>query len=97
MPPLVFRPAGSGLLASAARTAVVAGTAQVVAGRIAARQRTRAAQQEQQAAAAVPAVAAPAPEDPTTATLLKLADLHQAGVLSDEEFAAAKARALGLT
>lgn len=96
MPPLVFRPAGSGLLASAARTAVVAGTAQVVAGRIAARQRTRAAQQEQ-AAAAVPAVAAPAPEDPTTATLLKLADLHQAGVLSDEEFAAAKARALGLT
>jgi len=43
-------------------------------------------------AAAAPA-AAPA-EDPTIAKLKELAGLHQAGILSDEEFAAAKARIL---
>ena len=30
------------------------------------------------------------------AQLQKLADLHTAGILSDEEFAAAKAKALGI-
>ncbi len=51
----------------------------------------------QQPAAAAPAAAAPAPaaaEDPTIAKLKELAGLHQAGILSDEEFAAAKARIL---
>ena len=37
-----------------------------------------------------------APEDPQMAQLQKLADLHTAGILSDEEFAAAKAKALGI-
>jgi hypothetical protein len=44
-------------------------------------------------------VAPPAPaaaEDPLTAQLNQLASLHTAGVLSDEEFAAAKAKALGI-
>ena len=54
--------------------------------------------QRQQAAAAVPAVApaAPAPvaEDDMMAKLKQLADLHTAGVLTDEEFAAAKAKIL---
>ena len=58
--------------------------------------------QAQQAAAAAAAPApAPAPAaapavDPTTAELQKLASLHSQGILTDEEFAAAKAKALGI-
>jgi len=49
-------------------------------------------------AAAAPAAAAPAaaPADDTTAELERLAQLHQQGVLTDEEFSAAKAKALGI-
>ena len=54
----------------------------------------------QQAAAAAPApapAAAPAaPEDPTMAQLTQLASLHTAGVISDAEFSAAKAKLLGI-
>ena len=47
--------------------------------------------------ASAPAPAAPAaPADDTSAKLEELADLHAKGVLSDEEFAAAKAKALGI-
>jgi hypothetical protein len=46
-------------------------------------------------APAAPA-AAPAAVDPTTAQLQNLASLHAAGVLSDDEFAAAKAKVLGI-
>ena len=59
-----------------------------------AQQQQLAAQQAQRAAAA-PAPAA-APVDPTTAQLQQLASLHAQGILSDEEFAAAKAKALGI-
>ena len=54
------------------------------------------AQMQQQAAAAPPpaAVAAPAAGDDMMAQLQKLADLKAAGILSDEEFAAAKAKLL---
>jgi Short C-terminal domain len=49
----------------------------------------------QQPAAPAPAAAAPAPaEDPTVTKLKELAGLHDAGILSDEEFSAAKARIL---
>ncbi len=51
--------------------------------------------QAQQATAAPAAPAAPA-VDPTTAELQKLAGLHSQGILTDEEFAAAKAKALGI-
>jgi hypothetical protein len=49
----------------------------------------------QQAAApvAAPAAAAPA-EDPMVTKLKELAQLHSAGILSDDEFSAAKARLL---
>jgi hypothetical protein len=89
----------------AARTAVVAGTATAVSGRVAHRQDQRYAAQEQeqyeaQQAAAAQAAAAQAPaapqQDEQTAKLQELAQLHKQGVLSDEEFAAAKARLLGL-
>lgn len=99
-----------GLLRMAARTAVVAGTATAVSGRVARRQSAKYdqqayeqqpqqayAQQPQQAYAqpAPPVQAAPA-EDDLTARLQQLAGLHGQGVLSDEEFAAAKAKLLGI-
>jgi hypothetical protein len=95
-----------GLIRGVARTAVIAGTATAVSNNVSRRQQRRWADQEaeQQPAPtyAVPAQAsepdaerAPA-EDELTASLNRLADLHARGVLSDEEFAAAKAKLLGL-
>jgi Short C-terminal domain len=43
-----------------------------------------------------PAPPAPAPADPTVEKINQLAQLHASGALTDEEFAAAKARALGI-
>ena len=92
-----------GLMRMAARTAVVAGTATAVSSRVAYRQADKhAAKQEeayaeQQAAAPAPAAAPAAPtQDDQMAQLQNLAALHTQGVLSDEEFAAAKAKALGI-
>jgi hypothetical protein len=91
-----------GLLRMAARTAVVAGTATAVSGRVARRQAARYDQQyapEPQQYAPEPqqyAPQAPAEEDDATAQLQKLAALHTQGVLTDEEFGAAKAKILGL-
>jgi membrane protease subunit (stomatin/prohibitin family) len=90
-----------GLLRMAARTAVVAGTATAVSGRVQRRQAARwdqedaeqYAQQQQYAQQAPPPQAA---EEDDTAQLQKLAALHTQGVLTDEEFAAAKAKILGL-
>ena len=86
-----------GLLRMAARTAVVAGTATAVSGRVAHRQAARYNEQDAQqyAQEAPPAAAAPA-EDDATAQLQNLAELHTQGVLTDEEFAAAKAKILGI-
>ena len=89
-----------GLLRMAARTAVVAGTATAVSGRVARRQAARYDQQEPQQYAQEPQQYAPeAPaeaEDDATAQLQNLAALHTQGVLTDEEFAAAKAKILGI-
>ena len=38
----------------------------------------------------------PVAVDPVTAQLTNLANLHSQGILSDEEYAAAKAKALGI-
>jgi len=95
-----------GLLRMAARTAVVAGTATAVSGRVARRQNERWAAQDQaaydQQMAQQPAYdqqmaaqQAP-PEDDSTAQLQNLAQLHSQGVLTDDEFAAAKAKILGI-
>jgi hypothetical protein len=84
-----------GLVRMAARTAVVAGTATAVSGRVQRRQAARYdeqdAQQYQQQAPPPPE-----PEDDATAQLQNLANLHAQGVLTDEEFAAAKAKILGI-
>jgi membrane protease subunit (stomatin/prohibitin family) len=91
-----------GLVRMAARTAVVAGTATAVSGRVARRQNARWAEDDQQAydqqqaqQQAYQAPQAP-PADDKTAELQKLAQLHSQGVLTDEEFAAAKAKLLGI-
>ena len=90
-----------GLLRMAARTAVVAGTATAVSGRVQRRQAARYDQQDQQQyeqeqqqyeQQAPP----PAEEDDSTTQLQNLAQLHTQGVLTDEEFAAAKAKILGI-
>ena len=89
-----------GLLRMAARTAVVAGTATAVSGRVARRQASKydqqAQEQEAQAEPAAPEAAPAEPQDDDTAKLQQLAQLHSQGVLSDEEFAAAKAKILGI-
>ncbi len=86
-----------GLVRMAARTAVVAGTATAVSGRVQRRQAARYdeqdAQQQQQYQQAAPAAA---PADDPNAQLQNLAQLHAQGVLTDEEFAAAKAKILGI-
>ena len=88
-----------GLLRMAARTAVVAGTATAVSGRVARRQAARWDAQQPQQYAQEPqqyAPEAPEAEDDATAQLQNLAKLHGQGVLTDEEFAAAKAKILGI-
>lgn len=96
-----------GLIRGVARTAVVAGTATAVSGRVRRRQEGRWAQQESQAYAAqqyeaqqqqayAPPPPPPAPAQDDTITRLKeLAQLKEQGILTDEEFAAQKARILG--
>ena len=107
----MMRRRGPGLIGMAATTAVVAGTAGAVRHRQdqkyaaqAADQQAAQLQQQQaeayqqqmaaQQAAPAPAPAAPAGDD-MVAQLKQLADLKAAGILSDEEFAAAKAKLLG--
>ena len=109
------------LVGTAARTAVVVGTATAVSGAVAGSQQQKAAAAQQQAqleaaaqqaqidaaaqqavaeqlaaqapaVEAAPAAAAPAVTDDVIAQLQKLGELKAAGVLSDEEFAALKAK-----
>lgn len=119
------RSARPSLLGTAARTAVIAGTASAVVGRSAANQQAAAqqraaadahaaAQQQaaidaavaqqlaaQTAAAAAPAAAAPAPAaggltPELTNQLKQLAELRDAGILTEEEFSAKKSKLLGI-
>ena len=88
-----------GLIRGVARTAVVAGTATAVSNRVSRRQGNRWAEQDQQAyeqqAYAQPAPPPPAPEQDNIAKLKELGELHAQGILTDEEFAAQKAKLLG--
>jgi hypothetical protein len=91
-----------GLLRGVARTAAVAGTATAVSGRVRRRQNSRWAQQEEQqyaqaapAPAPVAAAPAPAPAAPSMIDQLKeLAELKSQGILTEDEFAAQKAKLL---
>ncbi|HTR73894.1 MAG TPA: SHOCT domain-containing protein [Solirubrobacterales bacterium] len=93
-----------GLLRGVARTAVVAGTATAVGGRVRHRQDQRWAQQEeqqyaqqqQQMAPPAPAPAAPAAGEESTIDQLKqLGELKDQGILTEAEFEAQKAKILG--
>lgn len=95
-----------GLLRGVARTAVVAGTATAVSNNVSRRQANRWAEQGQAQPGYMAPVGAPqqqyieqapaAPaEDPQIAKLKELGALHEQGILTDEEFAAQKAKLLG--
>jgi hypothetical protein len=91
-----------GLLRGVARTAVVAGTATAVAGRVQRRQQGRWAAQEQQQAEAEPAYEEQPPEeappasstDDKLAQLKQLGELRDAGVLTEGEFENQKGKIL---
>jgi hypothetical protein len=88
-----------GLLRGVARTAVVAGTATAVSNRVSRRQANRwAAQappQDPEPQYAPPASVPPATTPDVIEALTQLGELHASGVLTDEEFAAQKAKLLG--
>ena len=98
---------GPGLLGTVARTAVVAGTASAVVGGMQSNREARAHQQQaqvdQQVAAALanqptadaqaaPAAPAGGLNNESFVQLQQLGDLHKQGILTDEEFAAQKAK-----
>ena len=81
------------------RTAVIAGTATAVSGRVAARQNAQAQAAQAQQAAAAPAPQPPAPAPASAPVvhveqLTALAALRDQGVLTDAEFEAEKAKIL---
>ena len=93
-----------GLLRGMARTAVVAGTATAVSNRVSRRQATRWQQQgygaPEQGYDAPPPPPAPAAApaaggSDTIERLKELAELKREGILTEEEFAAQKAKLLG--
>jgi Short C-terminal domain len=88
-----------GLLRGVARTAVVAGTATAVSNRVSRRQGERwSAQEVAEQPAAPPPAAAPAAEAGGSSTidqLKELGELKAQGILTEEEFAAQKAKLLG--
>ena len=98
-----------GLIRGVARTAVVAGTATAVSGRVSRRQQGRWAAKEQAAEPAPEAAPAPVAEAPVAAPaqpsaggltddklaqLKQLGELKAAGVLTDAEFEAQKGKIL---
>ncbi len=102
------------LLGTAARTAVIAGTATAVSGNVAQKQAAQQQAAAQEAAAkqaqaneiaslqaqvselqAPPQPAPAAGGGDLMAQLQQLASMHQAGILNDAEFSAAKAKLLG--
>jgi hypothetical protein len=106
---MMMRRRGRPLLRAAATTAVIAGTAGAVRHHQDQKYAKEEAQQQaayddaySQGAADAQATAPPGQAAPGSSTggidmqqLKQLGDLHDAGVLSDEEFAAAKAKILG--
>jgi hypothetical protein len=93
-----------GLLRGVARVAAISGTATAVSNRVSRRQGNRWAQQDEQAyqqqapppppVAAAPPPAAPVAVESTVDQLKDLADLKREGILTEDEFAAQKAKIL---
>jgi thiaminase len=92
---------GPGLVGMAARTAVVAGTATAVSGRVARKQQSKYAEQdaqymEQQGAAVAQGAEQAAAQPDYVAELEQLAKLKEQGIITEEEFEAKKKQALGI-
>ncbi|MEV0741302.1 SHOCT domain-containing protein [Streptomyces sp. NPDC050549] len=83
-----------GLVGVAARTAVAAGTASAVSGRVARHRAERVAAQQTVPDAEASAQASSGLTDEEISNLERLGKLHEQGVLSDEEFAVQKDRIL---
>jgi hypothetical protein len=89
-----------GLIRGVARTAVIAGTATAVSNRVSRRQSERwAGQEAPPPPQAAPAPAPPPPAAPAAAStidqLKELGELKSQGIITEEEFAAQKAKLLG--
>ena len=80
-----------GLLGTAARTAVIAGTATAASGRVARRQQQKFARQE---AAPAATVTPRHTGSDIVESLRQLAELKASGALSEKEYTTAKARVL---
>jgi hypothetical protein len=108
---MMMRRRGPGLVRGVARTAVVAGTATAVSGRVARRQASKfeqkdqaAYEQQQQQAPEQQAYQEPAPApmpaqsdtDESIDEIRQLAALKDQGLLTEEEFAAKKKQILGI-
>ena len=105
-----IRPMRPSLVGTVARTAVIAGTATAVSGKVAANQAAKAQAAAPPPAAAPPVAEAPAPPvaeapaapaaggltDELIDQLKKLGELRDAGILTDEEFQAKKGQLLGI-
>ena len=96
-----------GLIGRVARTAVVAGTASAVSGRVQRRQAEKFSDRDQQIAAnrgegwvegaqSASGPSAHPPQDDSISQLKQLAELRDQGILTEEEFAAKKAQILGI-
>lgn len=98
----MVRPARPSLVQTAARTAVIAGTATAVSGKVASNQAAK-AQQAAASSGSTPQPASPAGStdepafsDEAFEQLKRLAELREAGILTDEEFQAKKAQILAI-
>ena len=90
-----------GLLRGIARTAVVAGTATAVSGRVQRRQQNKYAEQDQEYVQQVTEpMQSDAPAEPAapdyTAEIEQLAQLKAQGILTEDEFQAKKKQILGI-
>jgi hypothetical protein len=83
-----------GLIGTMARTTIVVGTGKA-AGGVARRQQAKARQATDARAGRQEAAGSPATPTDTIAQLKELAALKEQGILTEEEFAAQKARVLG--
>ncbi|HEX5480716.1 MAG TPA: SHOCT domain-containing protein [Dehalococcoidia bacterium] len=90
-----MRRRGPGLIRAAATTAVVAGTATAVSGRVQKRQYDRWSAENEQQAMATQSYA-PAAEPDYTAELERLAQLKAQGVITEQEFQSKKKAILGI-
>jgi hypothetical protein len=101
------RPMRPSLVGTVARTAVIAGTATAVSGKVAANQAAKAQAAAPPPVAEAPVAAPPVAEAPAAPAaggltdelidqLKKLGELRDAGILTDEEFQAKKGQLLGI-